>query len=130
MGNRKLPFGYRMELGEVAVHEKESGLVSRMFQAYLEGATYTGLAAALRKQPVAYDVGKQWNKNMVDRVLKERRYTGCSGFPPIIPSDLLERALEKREEARPPARSTEVQRMLRRMTGVRMSIWSSGSTDF
>ena len=41
MGNRKQPFGYRVVMGEIALHPQESKLVEYIFQQYLAGATYT-----------------------------------------------------------------------------------------
>ena len=40
MGNRKQPFGYRVVMGEIALHPQESKLVEYIFQQYLAGATY------------------------------------------------------------------------------------------
>ena len=33
--NRKLPFGYRMELGKVVVHQEEASAVQYIFQQYI-----------------------------------------------------------------------------------------------
>ena len=38
-GNRKLPFGYRMERGEVTEHPIEAEAVREIFQRYLAGAS-------------------------------------------------------------------------------------------
>lgn len=43
MGNRKQPFGYRVVMGEIALHPQESKLVEYIFQQYLAGATYNTL---------------------------------------------------------------------------------------
>ena len=37
MGNRKQPFGYRVVMGEIALHPQESKLVEYIFQQYLCG---------------------------------------------------------------------------------------------
>ena len=39
-GNRKLPFGYRMELGKIAIHPEEVPIVQHIFQQYILGASY------------------------------------------------------------------------------------------
>ena len=65
MGNRKQPFGYRVVMGEIALHPQESKLVEYIFQQYLAGATYNTLVEELREQSIPYDEGKLWNKNMV-----------------------------------------------------------------
>ena len=42
MGNRKQPFGYRVVMGEIALHPQESKLVEYIFQQYLgRGASRT-----------------------------------------------------------------------------------------
>ena len=76
MGNRKQPFGYRVVMGEIALHPQESKLVEYIFQQYLAGATYNTLVEELREQAIPYDEGKLWNKNMVARILEDSRYTG------------------------------------------------------
>ena len=84
MGNRKQPFGYRMELGETILHPQEAGLVEYIFHQYLSGASYNAIVDRLRDQEVPYDAGKLWNKNMIARILEDERYTGTKGFPQII----------------------------------------------
>lgn len=57
-GNRKLPFGYKMEAGRVVVDTKESVVVRHIFQKYILGDSYRELVEYLRKQDVPYDSGK------------------------------------------------------------------------
>jgi len=64
-GNRKLPFGYRMERGEIKEHPVEADAVREIFQQYLAGASYKALVEHLRESGPAYDEDKSWNKNMV-----------------------------------------------------------------
>lgn len=117
MGNRKHPFGYRVEMGQVVLHPQEAKVVSHIFQQYLSGATFNTLVLELRKQSVPYAEGKAWNKNMVARILEDIRYTGESGYPPIIHKDELERVLEKRQCKQCQVQKTEAQKILRRLSG-------------
>ena len=117
MGNRKQPFGYRMELGMIVVHPQEAELVEHIFQQYISGSTYNTLVAKLREQTIPYDTGKAWNKNMVARILADRRYTGEGGFPAIITQDTLISAIEKRAAKQVPVKKTEAQKLLRRLSG-------------
>lgn len=39
MGNRKLPFGYQMTMGEIVIHPAEAELVEKIFRRYAEGAS-------------------------------------------------------------------------------------------
>lgn len=80
MGNRKLPFGYHMELGKIVPHPPEAVLVKHVFQAYIAGESYNSLVEWLREQKIPYDVGRVWNKNMVARILENRRYIGDQGL--------------------------------------------------
>ena len=98
MGNRKQPFGYRVVMGEIALHPQESKLVEYIFQQYLVGATYNTLVEELREQSIPYDEGKLWNKNMIARILEDSRYTGERGYPPVIDREALEKALENRRQ--------------------------------
>ena len=95
-GNRKLPFGYRMEMGKIVVHPEEALMVQSIFQQYILGASYKELVGHLREQDVSYDQGKIWNKNMVARILENRKYIGQMGWPSIIDADIFECANEKR----------------------------------
>ena len=78
-GNRKLPFSYRMEMGKVVMHPKEALTVQYIFQQYSLGASYSELLRHLREQDVEYDQDRLWNKNMVARILENRKYIGQPG---------------------------------------------------
>ena len=80
--NRKLPFGYQMERGELKEHPVEAETVRDIFCRYLAGASFAALAEHLRNDGPAYDGDKPWNKNMVARILENAKYTGNDGFPP------------------------------------------------
>ena len=117
MGIRKQPFGYRVEMGEIVLHPQEAKLVEYIFQQYLSGASFNTLVAQLREQSIPYDEGKLWNKNMVARILEDRRYTGEGGYPAITDQETLSRVLEKRSSKQAPAQKTEAQKLLRRLSG-------------
>jgi len=117
-GNRKLPFGYRIEQGKIVVHPKEAEMVTYIFQQYILGASYRILVEHLREQDVSYDQGKLWNKNMVARILENVKYTGQPGWPLIIDTALFERANEKRSSKVTPPQQTDAQKALRRLAGV------------
>ena len=54
--NRKQPFGYKMEWGEIVIQEQEASVVRWIFQTYLAGASYNDLTEALEKGDVPYEV--------------------------------------------------------------------------
>lgn len=115
--NRKLPFGYRMELGEIQPHPQEAEAVRWIFQQYLAGVSYNALADDLQEQGVPYDGDKPWNKNMVARILENGKYTGGAGYPPILTSESLTAAQARRAERTSPSQKTPAQKELRRLCG-------------
>ncbi len=117
MGNRKLPFGYKMEMGQVIIYCQEAEVVRHVFEQYIAGATYNSLVAELSKQSIHYDEQKPWNKNMVARILEDRRYAGEKGYPAIISNDSLDAAARKRSTKQQPIQKTGAQKALRRLSG-------------
>ena len=117
MGNRKLPFGYHMELGKIAPHPPEAVLVKHVFQAYIAGESYNSLVEWLREQKIPYDVGRVWNKNMVARILEDRRYIGDKGYPAILQEETMTSAIKKRNAKQVTTHITEAQKILRRLSG-------------
>lgn len=116
MGNRKQPFGYKVVMGEIVHHPQEAKLVEYIFRQYLSGSTFNALVVELRNQPTPYDVGKVWNKNMVARILEDKRYTGDRGYPPIIEREMLNKVLDKRSTKQISAPKNEAQKLLRRLS--------------
>lgn len=112
---RKLPFGYRMEFGKIVIHPLEAVTVQNIFQQYISGESYKSLVDRLREQDVPYDQGKLWNKNMVARILADRRYTGDNGWPVIISVKQYDRANERRTAKVTPSKRTGAQKILRRL---------------
>lgn len=117
MGNRKLPFGYHMELGKIVLHPPEAVLVKHVFQAYIAGESYNSLVEWLREQKIPYDVGRVWNKNMVARILEDRRYIGDKGYPAILQEETMTSAIKKRNAKQVTTHITEAQKILRRLSG-------------
>ena len=76
MGNRKLPFGYQMRMGEIIWNEPEAKAVQDIFLQYTLGASLKEIAEQMSKTGPAYDEGKSWNKNMIARILENTKYTG------------------------------------------------------
>lgn len=117
MRNRKQPFGYRMELGEIVVQPDEAATVRDIFCRYIAGESLVDLTKTLCQQDVPYDEERTWNKNMVARILQDRRYIGERAYPPIIEPEQMSRVDEKRSVKARPAKKTEAQKVLRRLCG-------------
>lgn len=62
MGNRKLPFGYQMRMGEIVRNEPEAKAVQDIFLQYTLGASLKEIAEQMSKTGPTYDEGKSWNK--------------------------------------------------------------------
>ena len=120
MTNRKLPFGYRMEQGQIMVCSQESKLVTAIFRQYTAGASYLDIVAILKTQPVLYDAERLWSKSMVARILGDRRYTGIEGFPAILDEETFQQAARKRAAKQTPVQRTEAQKVLRQLSGQKM----------
>lgn len=121
MGNRKLPFGYKMALGEIILHPQEAQTVRDIFKMYLSGASFGSITDWLRNNAPPYDVGKTWNKNMVARILEDQRYAGTERYPSILPLSQLKQAAAQRKERKPCISVTEAQKVLRRLCNGRPS---------
>ena len=117
MGIRKQPFGYRIEMGEVVVHPKEAGIVRFIYREYIAGATFKSLENALRNQDIPYDRGKLWNKNMVARILGDRRYIGENDYPAIITPGDMDAVQRIRDTKQIPIQKTAAQKLIRRLSG-------------
>ena len=83
--NRNIPFGYCMVNGKYALNAPEAETVQEIFKKYIGGKSLKTIAAEMR---IPYNTGKAvWNKNMVCRVLENRKYVGENGYPQIITSE-------------------------------------------
>lgn len=85
--NRNIPFGYCMINGKYAVNSVEADAVKQIFSEYSDGKSLNEIAAEMT---VLYQSSKPlWNKNMVKRVLENRRYIGECGYPQIIENQIF-----------------------------------------
>lgn len=85
--NRNILFGYCMINGKYAVNTIETSAVKQIFTEYSDGKSLNEIAA---KMTVPYHSEKPvWNKNMVKRVLENRRYIGEFDYPQIIESQIF-----------------------------------------
>ena len=117
MANRKQPFGYEMKRGEVIICQPEAEAVRHIFRRYGAGASYQDLVTGLQIHSVPYQPGKQWNKNMVARILGDRRYLGEEDFPAIVDQAAFEEAATNKAARGAPTGLTETQKTLRKLCG-------------
>lgn len=102
--NRSIPFGYCVVNGRFAVNENEAEIVRKIFADYIGGKSLKIIAAEIK---IPYNSGKEkWNKNMVCRILENKKYIGVNGYPKIISSadfELAARIKSERNTCRKPA---------------------------
>ena len=115
--NRKLPFGYTMEYGQVVICPEERKWVEDIFSQYTSGASFGDIAEYMGRSGTPYEQSKVWNKNMIARMLGDSRYIGEKGVPAIITPETFEQAASLRKARGGTPRTTEAQKMLRRKCG-------------
>lgn len=125
MGNRKLPFGYQMRMGEIVRNEPEAKAVQDIFLQYTLGASLKEIAEQMSKTGPAYDEGKSWNKNMIARILENPKYTGADSYPKLVDIKLFESAAEKRQTKQRLPERTPAQKALKRVCSKRLRRKSS-----
>ena len=74
MGNRKQPFGYKMEFGEIVPQPQEAETIRSIYLQYLAGASFKQLTEQLQAEDVPYECFLL-GKHTVERV--------CSGLSPL-----------------------------------------------
>ena len=121
MGNRKLPFGYRMKFGDIIIHHEESECVHLIFDLYQQGASFNDLVDEMKERGVPYDIGKLWNKNMVARILGDERYKDHTLYPTIISREQFDAVVGMRAAKQVHVDKTEAQKTLRRLCGTKVT---------
>lgn len=82
---RRMPFGYQMEQGILGCERMEAEAVKQIYSLYLSGHSLKRIAEIMTEQGVPYHRDKPcWNKNMVKRILDNRKYLGEGDYPRII----------------------------------------------
>ena len=95
--NRVIPFGYCMRNGEITVDFNESKAVARIFEEYLNGSSLMQIAKLMESEKIKYSEGSdKWNKNMVKRIIENKKYLGNEKYPQIIGDKFFTQANEKR----------------------------------
>ena len=93
MANRYVAFGYEITDGQFSVIESEKTIVQNIFGLYLNGKSFNEISTRMNDAGVSYNNdGRQWNKNIIKRIMENRRYIGEKGFPQIITSETFDMA--------------------------------------
>lgn len=95
--NRTIPFGYCMKNGEITVDFTESKAVIKIFEEYLNGCSLMQIAKLMESEKIRYSEDSyKWNKNMVKRIIENKKYLGDDKYPQIISETFFNQANEKR----------------------------------
>ena len=95
--NRIIPFGYCMRNGEITVDFNESKAVARIFEEYLNGSSLQQIARLMELEKIRYsEDSEHWNKNMVKRIIENKKYLGNNKYPQIISEKFFNQSNEKR----------------------------------
>lgn len=112
--NQKQPFGYRIEGGKLVTHPEEQPWVVHIFCQYNGGSSFQEIADEMNAVGFPYEQGKDWNKNMISRILADCRYAGEKGYPIIIGWEELEIAAQRRSAKQYQRQLTPVQKLLKK----------------
>lgn len=114
--HRKLPFGYYVQMGKMIVHEGEADLVRMVFRKYGEGSSLLQLTNELNCQPISYgDSSVPWNKHMVARILKNKKYLGDENTPGIITSEEWQKASRERSDIKDETGNVKEDKIIRQL---------------
>ena len=77
----RLPYGYVLIEGEIAVHEEKENVVYSIFDAYLAGASLGKIVDMLFAKGILSPTGKtKWTRAAVDKLLANKKYIPLVGI--------------------------------------------------
>lgn len=107
---RNIPYGYQYKNGSIAIQEKETETVKRIFTEYLNGLSLLKIAENLNNEQIEYMPGVcGWNKSRIKRIIEDERYLGTNGYPPIIDEDTHKTLIRIKSEKNTQKAQTEKQ---------------------
>ncbi len=112
----KFPFGYKFENGEVHIVEEDAKLVRRIFEDRINGVTSPKIGAALYAEKIPYfseSLDKAEGKVMT--ILRNERYFGADGLPPVITEETYQQARSKMRKKRDDKTAAE-HRLIKKMS--------------
>ena len=94
--NRRIPFGYKMENGEITTEPREATAVVNIFDEYIAGKSLLDIANMMQAEGIPYHPleKSQWNRNMVKRILENERYLGTDKYPQLVDKTKYDKANE------------------------------------
>ena len=101
MKNRRFPYGYEMQNGQIVICRAEAETVKHIFNQYLSGANLKEIAESLTGRRVEFLPGEYgWNKSRIKRMIEDSRYVGDQTYPSIIDVDTFREANSEKDSRR------------------------------
>lgn len=101
MKNRRFPYGYEMENGQIIICNTEAETVKYIFSEYIKGSNLNKISEFLTNRKTEYLPGKYtWNKSRVKRIIEDSRYLGDDTYSAIIDSDTFRKANNEKSNRR------------------------------
>lgn len=101
MKNRRFPYGYEMENGQIIICNTEAETVKYIFSEYIKGSNLNKISEFLTNRKTEYLPGKYtWNKSRVKRIIEDSRYLGDDTHSAIIDSDTFRKANNEKSNRR------------------------------
>lgn len=101
MKNRRFPYGYEMENGQIIICNTEAETVKYIFSEYIKGSNLNKISEFLTNRKTEYLPGKYtWNKSRVKRIIEDSRYLGDDTYSAIIDSDTFHKANNEKSNRR------------------------------
>lgn len=109
MANRYIPFGYEIVDAQVVIIEREADVVRNVFSLYVQGNSLKTISERLNMMPISYaGDDRKWDKNMVKRILENKKYIGDKDYPVIIPPETAELALKCKDKGTESSRNINI----------------------
>lgn len=101
MKNRRFPYGYEMQNGQIVICRAEAKTVKYIFSEYIKGSNLSKISEFLTNCKTEYLPGKYaWNKSRVKRIIEDKRYLGDDTYSTIIDSDTFRKANNEKSNRR------------------------------
>lgn len=101
MKNRRFPYGYEMQNGQIIICNTEAETVKYIFSEYIKGSNLSKISEFLTNCKTEYLPGKYtWNKSRVKRIIEDSRYLGDDTYSAIIDSDTFRKANNEKSNRR------------------------------
>ena len=112
---RNCPFGYQMKNGVYIIVPEENILIQDLFMSYLNGASLKQLSDMAEQTGLKFrENAASWNKNMISRILDNKRYWDGEKDPPILAPDIAMRVANLKQSKASP--KSEIPFIQKRMT--------------